>query len=169
MFTPDATTAMIDKIREETLENGKVQFSLNDYDGPYRQLFVFLEGDVCELVTAIRNETADGFQLRDLGAILAKGGPVLERILKKIETMGYREDRERVFNDLVVFLWYEIESRLRVWKLLKPVFGFVVKAFLAGRIARYLILAIDYVNGRVKDIQAKLPAWVNDLMKRLAR
>jgi len=169
-FNPDATLQDWIKAGATTEERIKVVRDIvtnSKYDGPYKALFTNLSVSLYDVFVVVKKETADGFQFRDLEPILATAGPALYEIYGKIVAWGKEGEREAIFRDLVIFIYYEVEKFLKMNGFFKFILRTAVRMWVAKKLAKYLLMGFDYFQDKVESIKGKAESFVLNLVANL--
>ena len=151
-----AMTAEIDRLKRV-----RQLFAKNRYDGKYRDKFEEVYEDILEAKDEIERTFEDGFQFSDLEEVLAVVTPTLKAIYDEFYgTLKDEKEAHAFLKDLVLFVYYEIEENINTWGWLKGIFRLVLRLWVAGKIAKYLKIAFDYVDGEVTVLKDKVETRV---------
>lgn len=152
----------------DRLQRVRQLLAKNKYDGKYRDQFEDVYEDILEAKDAIEDEFEDRFQFSDLEDVLVAACPVLKGVYSEFYgTLKDEKEAEAFLRDLVIFIYYEIEEKIDTWGWLKGILRLVLRLWAAGKAAKYLKIAFDYVDGRVvvakKKVQDKVAKYINVL------
>lgn len=160
--------------RDEELMNAETDrlrrvaqlFAKNKYSGKYRNQFEGVYEDILEVHDVVKEKFIDGFQFSDVEDIIVAASPVLKGIYDEFYYILKDEKEALVFlTELVIFIYYEIEDNIKVWGWLKAIFRLVFKVWAAGKIAKYLKMAFDYVDGNVTNLTNKVKTKVDKYLE----
>lgn len=140
----------------DRLKRVKQLFEKNRYDGKYKDQFEDVYEDILEARDLIEEDFEDGFQFSDLEEVIVTATPVLKRIYDEFyDTMKSPKEAQKFLRDLILFIYYEVESRVKVWGWLKGLFRLVLRIWVAKKLAKYLKIAFDYVDNRISILKDK--------------
>ena len=133
----------------------KQLFDQNPYDGKYRKQFEDVYEDILEAKDTIEDAFEDGFQFGDLREIITSVAPVLRSVYDEFYGTLKDDKEAKVFlKDLVIFVYYEIEPKLKANGFVKWILRRALKWYVAGKIAKLLKHAFDFVDGKVEAYKA---------------
>lgn len=152
----------------DRLKRVKQLFAKNHYDGKYKDQFEEVYEDILEAKDLIEAEFEDGFQFGDLEDILAAAVPVLKGIYEEFyDTLKDDKEAHEFLKDLVLFIYYEVEDKIKTWGWLKGIFRLALRLWVAGKAAKYLKIAFDYVDGNIDSLKGKVQARIEKFTSRL--
>jgi len=132
-------------------------FGSNGYSGDYSDIFRTHYDKILVIVAQIKEAFSDGFQLKDIPDVVKAAAPYTLTLYRDVRPILKNDaEAEKFLSDLVKFIYYEIEPKLKVnW-----VVRFVIKTFLlsyaADKIAKYVRIGFDWVDGRIEQIEGYL-------------
>jgi len=153
----------------DRLQRVRQLFAKNSYDGKYRDQFEDVYEEILDAKDIIEDEFDDGFQFGDLEDILVAASPVLRDIYDEFYgTLKDEKESEAFLADLVIFIYYEVEDKVKIWGWLKGIMRVVLRVFVAAKIAKYMKIAFDYADGKVIDLTDKATKRVEKYMSFLS-
>ena len=140
----------------DRLKRVKQLFEKNRYEGKYKNQFEDVYEDILEARDLIEDAFEDGFQFGDLEEVIAAAAPVLKRIYDEFyETMKSEKEATNFLRDLILFIYYEVEAKINTAGWLKGILRLVLRLWVAKKIAKYIKIAFEYVDGKVSIITDK--------------
>lgn len=153
----------------DRLQRVRQLFAKNGYDGKYKDQFEDVYEDILEAKDIIEDEFEDGFQFSDLEDILVAAAPVLQGIYSEFYgTMKDEKEAQAFLKDLVIFIYYEVEDKIKTWGWLKGILRLALRLYVAGKLAKYMKIAFDYVDGNVTALTDKVQAKVDKYLDMIA-
>ena len=150
----------------EKIVTVKNMLNASSYNGKYKELFASLAIEIFDVFATIRREVSDGFQFRDLEVILTQAGPDLYQVFKAISSLGKEKEREEIFRDLIMFIYFELEKLLKMGGFFKFILRTVVRVYGAKKLAKYTIIAFDYIDGKITAVTNKASTFVSELINK---
>ena len=167
MFKPDATLddwVSANATIQERIAAVKAIAEKSRYQGPYLDLFTHAAVDIYDVLEKMKAPLQDGFQFRDLEDFFVIAAPALYNFSQTIHEFGEDRNREAIFRDLVVFIYYELEKHLKLPGFAKFILRFAIRIWGAKNLAKYIIIAFDYVDGKVEVVSDKAEKFVANLL-----
>jgi hypothetical protein len=166
-FKPDITLddwVKADATVEERISAIRSLAEKSRYSGPYKELFSALAVDLYEVFEKIKVALKDGFQFRDLEEIFVAAAPALYNLYNTIGQWGGDQNRQAIFRDLVVFIYYELEKNLKLPGIAKFFLRLAVRMWGAKKISKCLLMAFDFVDGEIENLTGKAQKFIRDLI-----
>jgi len=141
----------------------------NGYNGKYLAIFQLHYSRILTMVEGVKEEFADGFQLKDIPNVVATCAPVGLGLYRQIAPLCKTEaEAEDFLKEMVKFVYFEVVSHLNVNWLVSQLIRWVLLNYAAKKIARYVKIAFDWVLDREADAEKYLkglPPGVKDLVE----